>query len=430
MLRLSTDDLGGLLTPLRSLDGDLADQLQSVQMELSERESGEVFPVPHVEKARRDAVLSQAQAQLQRATGEGNREVARTFLEGLRKLFYVCGRELPVFAGNGASRCILTTQNDLPADLAPILVLDASADIRQTYAVWGSTREDGPVRLPSARKDHSALQLHLMDKGGGKDSWRRGGDWLAWEIAMLINSKPNEDWLVVHHKAFGGVDPEQMIRRHLPASKRSRVRFLHWGTHQATNEHRDVPNVVLAGLIHLPEYALHGLAWASSGCSVGENLQADALEEMRKGELGHAVVQAVGRVKVRQCLNGSCPPCNAYIIAAKRDGLQKALKRWFPGAQVTTWRPRSQTPKGQVATAVAYLKMCLDRAPHDPILFVDVMARLGNMDASNFRRCIRRHPDMQAELEKLGLREVTTGDARGPNAFQCSSSFGPIDEEL
>jgi hypothetical protein len=94
-------------------------------------------------------------------------------------------------------------------------------------------------------------------------------------IAETINSKPEEDWLVVHHKDGIGVDCVPELQKRI-AGDGARVKFLHWGNHHATNDYADVPNVILAGtLFYRPSYyeALTRLAadavvpvvWTGSG---------------------------------------------------------------------------------------------------------------------------------------------------------------------
>jgi hypothetical protein len=78
--------------------------------------------------------------------------------------------------------------------------------------------------------------------------FRQNGQALLEGIAETINSKPEEEWLVVHHKAGIGVDFVAELQKRVTGNP-ERVKLLHWGVHQATNDYADVPNVILAGTL-------------------------------------------------------------------------------------------------------------------------------------------------------------------------------------
>ncbi|MBN8185066.1 hypothetical protein, partial [Roseibium aggregatum] len=309
----------------------------------------------------------------------------------------------------------LDIRDALPADLAPLLVLDASGRVKETYKCWQHHRK-GLVRLRSAPKDYSALTVHILDKGAAKDSWSKNPEALAIEVATVIDSKPSEPWLVVCHKEFGSVSIPKQVRDHMTTPK-SRVRFVTWGQHTATNSFADIPNVVIASTFCLPEWQYMGLACASSGRSIDLGLPRSAVDAIRMGEHGHHILQALCRAAVRGNDGGRCKPCNAYIIAAKASGIRDKLRDWFPGCRVSTWAPSRRRLQGQKKRAVLdYLKARRCEDPNTVILFKEVQAAVSIPDKSNFKS-MRKHPDFRAALEELGLQEVMIGDGRGANAF-------------
>jgi len=101
----------------------------------------------------------------------------------------------------------------LPKGIEPILVLDASARVRSTYAQWQEKR-GGIVQLRPAPKRYDNLTVHVWDRSGSKGAFRMKGAELVEGIAETINSKPEgEGWLVIGHKA----DPINMeLERHGP----------------------------------------------------------------------------------------------------------------------------------------------------------------------------------------------------------------------
>ncbi|NSY39291.1 DEAD/DEAH box helicase family protein [Leisingera sp. ANG59] len=410
VITMSADELAAMLSPLRRISPVLADQVQALQFDLTTSPPGQILQMPALEALFTIAID----------------EVPATedFRKRLDKLKAMAGRAARINRTHGNRVIALNIRDALPSDLAPLLVLDASGRVRHTYSAW-EAHGYGLARLRSAPKDYAPLQIHLMDQGGGKDGWRRNGDQLAREVATVIDTKPDEPWLVVHHKVQAGVDPVGLIKGYVKKADLSRVSFLHWGAHQATNAFKDVPNVVLAGLLHLPGSQLLGLTYASSGRSVADDPPAGLTEQIEQGELGHGIVQAVGRGSVRGFDAGKCLPCSAYIIAGKRYGLAQALPQWLPGCRLTSWRPRHKPLSGKVRQAVEFVERQRRERHGEPILFSAIMGHIGEKDRSNFNRCIRRHCDFKAANERLGLMEVNIGGGRSYDALQAT--FGPVD---
>lgn len=401
VLTLSRDHLASLSDVLRPISGQLADLVLDLTGQLGEHEPGDVVEFPMVDQdAVRQAISSASSNDIARRLG--------TFAA-------MSGRSVRLLKGAGKQRIALDIRDAVPNDLAPFLVLDASGRVRQTYAHWEQQR-GGLVRLRSATKLYDPLTIHVLDQGGGKDSWQNNGDQLAREIATVIDSKPDEPWLVVHHKAAGKSDPEKAIKQWMDTD-RSRVNFITWGKHQATNDFKHIANVVLAGTLFLPESQYLGLAHASSGVPTGEDLPPHLVDDIRLGEHGHGVLQALCRGAVRGSDGEYCSPCTAYIIAAKGSRIRAALPEWFPGCRVQNWRPRHRPPRQQVAKAVAYVEQRLKADPTTPIPFSDLMAVLAIHDKSNFNRTIRHHHDFGSAIERLSLDEVALDGSRHKNAL-------------
>lgn len=409
VITVSADELAAMLSPLRRINPVLADQVQALQFDLATSPPGQIFQMPALE-----ALFAISTFEI---------SAAKDFREQLDKLKALAGRAARIYRTYGNQAIALNIRDALPADIAPLLVLDASGRVRHTYSAW-ETHRGGLVRLSSAPKDYAPLQIHLMDQGGGKDGWRRNGDQLAREVATIIDTKPDDPWLIVHHKAQAGIDPVGLIQRYVERADLSQVNFLHWGTHQATNAFKDVPNVVLAGLLHLPDSQLLGLACASSGRSVADHPPAELIKQIELGELGHGVIQAVGRGSVRGFDAGKCLPCSAYIIAGRRYGLSDALPQWFPGCQLTSWRPRHKPLSGRVKQAVEFVKRQQRERCGEPIMFSAIMDHIGEKDRSNFNRSIRKHRDFKAAIESLGLMDVNVSGGRGYDALQAV--FEPV----
>ena len=77
---------------------------------------------------------------------------------------------------------MLTYRDTLPDDLAPLLVLDASARVRQTYR-WMEQRRGSVVRLTPATKNYEPLTIHTWQTSGSKSGFGKNGDALTKGIA-------------------------------------------------------------------------------------------------------------------------------------------------------------------------------------------------------------------------------------------------------
>jgi hypothetical protein len=281
------------------------------------------------------------------------------------------------------------------------------------------------VRLKTAAKDYGNLTVNVLDQGGGKDSWRNNEDRLLLEIASVIDRKPAEPWLVIHHgDACQGKFPQAL--RSSINSDASRVSFVSWGKHQGTNDYAGIPNIVLAGTLFLPEGQYQGLAYVSSGTSVHQELPEEMVQAIRLGEHSDLILQGLCRASVRGSDGSKCRPCNAYIIASKGSGIRKALSKVFPGCRVTDWKPMHKPMRGKVADAVAHAKGRLKSDPQAVITFVELMKVTGCSNKANFNRSIRRHTDFVTAMDHLGLVEVASNGSRHIDALQ--RRFGPDPE--
>ncbi len=406
VVMLSSDDIGGLLGCLRRVSADFADKIDGLMERLRKADIGSLFRFPVLEAE----VLQRAMAML----GDDRRTA---HVEALAEL---SDQEVRVASGWGSQRVAVLAKTLLPEDLAPVLVLDASARVRETYKLWNEKR-GGLVYLPAATKDYSPLTIHVAKKGAGKSSWEQGGVALAEIVAEMRCCKLEDRCLIVHHKTDRHLDVPGLISTALDPNVLDNTSFLHWGMHRATNEYADVPTVVLAGTFNLPPSHYLGLAHASLGLPMSTTPPKDVVKRVELGEHGHAIVQAVGRGVTRGCSEGKCLPGDVYIIAAAGSGIEAALRDWFPGATVKRWYPANRPAlTGKAAQAAAFIAQRLKEDPVGPILFQDVMEHIGCRDRSNFNKTVRDNELFKLWLSDRGLIEVKLPGIRGKaNAFQA-----------
>lgn len=240
------------------------------------------------------------------------------------------------------------------ADLAPLLVMDASGRVRHTYVLWQQNRND-LVRLPAASNLYHSLVVWLWKRSVGKDALARHPavrEEIADAIVEAVNMGPDEDWLIVTYQ-----DSLPLLQREveasLPPDSVSRVKWLNWGRHLGTNEFREVTNVVIVGQRTYPSRAYQAMALAAPNVVLSAS---DALDvtATRIGEHRHHLLQALCRASVRKSYNGNAGKCRAFVITSLGDA-EAQLETIFPGVSIRQWR-EDALPTGRVDQAIGYLR--------------------------------------------------------------------------
>ncbi|TAM46255.1 MAG: hypothetical protein EPN55_05805 [Gammaproteobacteria bacterium] len=381
----------------------LADKLEDLFFRVRSIEDGTRLEFPDLaQHAELNAVLSLVDSP--RDNAEAKYQEQRR--EQLSLLWYLSGRTVVVRRDGKDGNAVLSYRDTLPEDLAPLLVLDASGRVRETYAEMEKHR-DNIARLASAAKRYDRLTVNVWNTGGGKSSFERGSAGakeLVEAIAATINTKPGEEWLVIHHAASkrtedipAGVSPL------LPDA--SKVHFVNWGRHAATNAFAHVKNVILAGtLFYRPsQYEALGRLAAGMKPEQGE-YPLSARKRIELGESKHGILQAACRGAVRNCDGEQAHAADAYLIASVRSGIPQTLPELFPGCRVVRWAPVKRALTGKVKEAVEYLQRRFSAPGTAVVKFSEVQKVLG-MSAANFRRAVRQHPAFVAEIAELSLVE-------------------------
>jgi hypothetical protein len=329
--------------------------------------------------------------------------------KALEDLWFLMGKTVVVRIDGPAGATLVNYRQTLPNDIKPILILDASARVRATYDLWEKHRGD-LVRLPSATKNYSNLTINVWDHAGGKSAYRTEGDRIVQGVLKAIDTKPDEEWLVIHHKFKPTLKLDLPTKVTERFSQGHKISFLNWGSHDGTNEFKDVSNVVLAGTLFYPNSYKEGLARLASGQqpSMG-TIRDDQVKATESGEHSHLILQALCRSSVRQNQDGECPPVNAYLIASTYSGIKELLPEVFPGAQIVPWMPVPREVRGQVADAIEFVRCWFRDNPDGVLPLKDLKTAVGVKDASNFRNTIRQHKDFLAALEEMGLEEWGPG---------------------
>jgi hypothetical protein len=243
---LNAYDLLLLIKPFLSLSPELAGALKMFADHLLAAADGDALDVPDFGKAH-DLSSYDILGAVASTTGglRDEQQVAASELVALS------GQTVRVRLDGKTGATMLSYRDTLPFDLLPLLVLDASGRVRETYG--SIERHRGTlVRLRPATKDYSPLKVHVWKTSGSKTGFANRPLDLAKGMADTILSKPDEQWLAVVHKPDKKVkNVEKAIRRRLSTSVGANLQVITWGQHMAPNEYADVPNVILAGTLFM-----------------------------------------------------------------------------------------------------------------------------------------------------------------------------------
>jgi hypothetical protein len=396
-IHLSHLDIGGLYPHLPSAGERreaLVRDLDELRVQLRDAENRAVLEVPDL--ASKHGVSG---AELRKHLREKSSEVRELTTD----LWHLFGIKAIVRHNGETERRLVSFRDNLPPDLAPLVILDASGRVSTTYERWEKHR-GSLVRLKAGRKQYRNLTLHVWRIGGGASSFASNEGWALRRggIVQTIKAKLSEPWLVVCHKKHEG-----KLRGAVMAELgwQAPVTFIHWGRHRATNEHRDIANVILAGTQFLPPSAIEGIGRAASGLAPGDGLLTETEErDLVLGAQADIILQAVCRGAARRAVDGDCGPCNVYLIAHPRHGINiERLEEVFPGCRIEGWTPVRRDPTGNVAQAIDYVLSWFKANPDGELRFPDVYNAIG-MDRSNFHD-LRRHDDFENALEEndIGL---------------------------
>jgi hypothetical protein len=399
-LTVSRDMIPALLKPFRRHHPALAEAFEALFSAVKEVKHREQFRLPDLAEEH-GVSLKEASSLVQ----GGSDELLST-VEALWSLFGKCAT---VRTEGKLGNTLLDYEETLAADLAPVLVLDASVRVRTVYELWRQKR-GGIKMLPAAAKRYDNHTIHVWNTSGAKTGFENNREQLIEGIAKTIRTKPGEEWLIVHHKdKKRGEDFASEVRAWLHGDE-VKTHFLNWGAHDAINHYADVPNVILAGTLFLPNshYKALGRLASAHPSWQGPYPEADT-RAVTLGEHRNLVLQALCRGAVRQCEDGGCPPTHTYLIASKRSGIRATLGDIFPGAKVVRWQPVPVALTGKVQEAFEYIEAKLTFAPSSVVPFSEVMADIGWTSTQDFKRSIRDHEDFTEALEEAQIKEWGKG---------------------
>jgi hypothetical protein len=393
-------EIGGLYPALGRVRPELVPHLDQLRDRLWSCNDRDIIDVPNLA-----ATVGPTLDVLLRHVKSERSDVRKTATD----LWSLFGTKVSVRDEDKQGPTMVSIRDCVPSDLVPLVILDASGRVRTAYRWWEQHRNT-LVRLEEAPKHYDNMVVHVWDIGGGKASFEKEAAWhrRRMGITKTINGKASERWLVVCHKDFS-----DRLKREVAAElqgDRDRAAFIHWGIHRASNEYRDITNVILAGTQFLRRSTYEGIGRAARDLRPYQGVLRQALQdEIALGELADLILQGVCRGVARKALNDHCPSCNVYIIARPFSGVRKLLPQVFPGCRVEEWQPMPNGLRGKVKAAFTFMCQWFEEHPGELLSVEEIMRGVGMTDRANFNRNIRRHADFIEAIADAGIYEERAG---------------------
>ncbi|WP_158547716.1 hypothetical protein [Rhodosalinus sediminis] len=409
---MSSDDLASLLVPARDRSEALATAVDDLRDVLRDATVNKRLHV----SAMSGLSAQEAQAALYGISVDTNQaENVQTAARNLRDIAEMS----PLVhhdSRNDGVKIMLDYRDTIPSDLAPMVILDASGRCRHTYKLMEAKRGN-LICHDAVTKDYSNLEIGVWAIGGGRSSFAQDSESERHRgIAQTISKRPDEEWLVIHHKDRERAQPfRDQLRDFLSDEVLSRVSFLHWGDHHGTNDYAHIENVVLAGTFFLPDKVYEGRARLAAGLCDEDKLHPNVKQVVKEGEHMHGILQALCRASVRGVdAEGRCRPCRAYVIASNQSGIAKLLPDLFPGCTVSAWEPFPQQMTSNVEKVIDLIDWLLKHEADlwDFIPFSWLRDELDFKDKANFRKTVLKRDCFSSAIAERGL-EVAEAQVDG-----------------
>jgi hypothetical protein len=351
----SFDDLMGLASAYKRLPKADTKVFRDLALSVGKPVAGAVVHIPVEIRAVGDSALK---------AGLKVSEQARQTLDALIKL---AGSKAHLRGSDEKGWHLIGTGLPLPADIAPVIVLDASARLTGRYEDWSPYGID-VVHLPPATLDYGQLDIRWWNRAAGKTAMRdAAGRGLIFEqIAVLINSKPEDSFAIVMAREFCGFDKAgKVILPDALASlidDPSRVGITNWGRHFGINDFKDAPNIIIVGAFEYDEPAYEALALGLSNDPTG-NVSSEERRVQKHAEFISNLYQAVCRCRVRNRKGGMAAQATAYLIMKDTDERRALIRKAFTGCTIEAWEPVPKAKQSKADKVVALVvTMIEDRA--------------------------------------------------------------------
>lgn len=315
--------------------------------------------------------------------------------ETVRKLSDMAGGQAYLHKQDDGDHLLVEDSTSLPDDLSPLVILDASGRVRETYRLWKEHRGD-LHRLPEAARDYGDLTVHVWQRASGKGTLEDPRDRadIQREVASVIE-RHEGDWLLVHHKSRE--DMVEAIRARVGKELGTNIEAINWGRHRASNAHRHVDQVATLGQLHYSPGTYLALACGAAGKMPKDRADLRLLD-VQWGELQHHLLQAVCRTAIRK---GDGTPCHAFVVCSQSSQAIDRIRATFPGATVVEWELEKINLNALQKAAIDYLRERFADTEVAQVSKSEVRMAIGAR-ADHFSRDILGAKDFKGALDYYG----------------------------
>ena len=396
---LDADTVGGLARAMRRQSEDAANTLKRWTSDLDACPGG-LCPVPDFE------ALGVDFRRLEDDAGDQDELVSQA------KALAVISGDAGFVTRQGSTSILITHYPEIPRNLMPLVVTDASARVNQSYKQM--ERSVPLVWLRDAPKTYHNMSIRIVPTAASRSVYRdaktfRGRD-LIDMAARYVASVPDEDVLIIGYKghfAIRGVDQtdiEEAIKARLKPEDRDRVHYLTYGRHTATNAFKHCKRVLLMGLNFLPKATGYAACGAALDLDlINEHPTEDQIKGMQSGMLMDTTLQALLRGNARMGVGGDCGQMEAVIPQTKQTGLSRSdYQTMFPGVTITediVLLPPKPL-KGRLKDLDAIVVRRLEAGARQ--MTNASLREEMDMSERNFRALVKK-PEWRARIAQLGL---------------------------
>jgi len=246
----------------------------------------------------------------------------------------------------------ISFQIAIPSELDRVVVLDASYLVRSLCLADASmTLGDHPsIRYPL--KTYENVQGYVIHCAGGRRGIERSvttDQKMLYEIVEIVKSLPPDEKVLIFtfkDRPSANRYHQVKIRQQFEAvlkdagiDVKSRITFLTWGQETASNHYRDIPNVILAGVLHRSNWDLMG-AFLGQKADLLLKLTPQEIEDLSITESTHHAYQAIHRGPCRKMRAGKALPMRFWVFYEHGKKLMQQLSRVMPGVQWPQYKNR------------------------------------------------------------------------------------------
>lgn len=285
----------------------------------------------------------------------------RSDVEVLQQLLEVSQLPLQVLAmpGGGGAVALRAAVSD---QLENVVILDASAPVRELVALDPSVRLYGP--MPEDLKSFEDVEVMQVMAAGGRTAMeqsflesRSETAKAAREVVSIVTDElardPSRCFLIFTFKRSSskaldmrtslisalkeaGLDPEERVQTHVDL--KPRFNFLHWGQHEGVNGFEFCETVILAGVLHRAHLDIAAAIRGQRG-DLAAPTSHELVTKVIKSEVAHCVYQAASRGACRRVDEGRAKAMRLWLIHYDPD-LRDTLEPVMPGARWAFQEPR------------------------------------------------------------------------------------------